>query len=223
MVILTAICVPGAHAARDFGTPILAEFGVEVNGEWFPWNGAYSGGGTTDGYGDPTTPDGPERFRDAYRHIIQICRDEGAQNITWVFHVNDGDWPQEEWNRFENYYPGDEWVDWLALSVYGAQTPDDEWWDALTPVMDEFYPRLAALTPEKPIIIAEFACTAGNPNVDQAQWAATLWTVSFPVAGRASSDFPGGTKHGKTMTILRTIPTCACRITRTWRLYSGNW
>jgi hypothetical protein len=157
--------------AHDFGTSLLVEFGVEVNGDWFPWNGVYSGGGTTNGYGEPDFPDGPERFRDAYRHIIQICRDEDVLNITWVFHVNDGDWPQEEWNRFENYYPGDDWIDWLGLSVYGVQTPDDAWWNAFTPVVDEFYPRLTSLAPDKPIIIAEFGCTAGNPNVDQAQWA----------------------------------------------------
>ncbi len=159
------------QAARDFGSPLLVEYGTEVNGEWFPWNGFYNGAGTTTAYGDPTYPDGPERFRDAYRHIIQVCRDECAENITWVFHVNDGDWPQEDWNAFENYYPGDEWIDWLGLSVYGAQSPIEEWWDDFTTVMDEFYPRLAALTPGKPIIIAEFGSTADSPDVTAEDWA----------------------------------------------------
>ena len=47
--------------------PLLVEFGTEVNGDWFPWNGRWNGGGRTDGYGDPSVPDGPERFRDVYR------------------------------------------------------------------------------------------------------------------------------------------------------------
>jgi hypothetical protein len=158
------------EAARDFGTPLLAEYGTEVNGEWFSWNGVWNGGGTTIGYGDPNEPDGPERFRDAYRHIIQICRDEGSGNITWVFHLNAGDWPQEDWNAFENYYPGDDYIDWIGISSYGAQTPQDDYCDEFCLAMDAVYPRVDALTAEKPIFIAEFGVTKDNPLCDQAEW-----------------------------------------------------
>ena len=160
-------------SARDFGTPILAEYGTEVNGSWFSWNGVWNGAGTINGYGDPAQPDGPERFKDAYRHIIQICRDESAKNITWVFHVNDGDVPKESWNQFENYYPGDEWVDWIGVSVYGALTPGDPTWPTFREEMDAIYPRLTALTPDKPIALLEFGVTKNNPLGDQALWART--------------------------------------------------
>jgi hypothetical protein len=157
--------------ARDFGTRLIAEYGVEVNGEWFPWNGKWNGGGTKTGYGNPNLPDGPERFRDVYRRIIQTCRDEGARNVTWVFHVNDGDWPNTAWNRFENYYPGNAYIDWLAISSYGAQTPLDNYWPIFRTSMDAAYPRLAALSLTKPIIVAEFGVTANNPLGSQSQWA----------------------------------------------------
>jgi hypothetical protein len=160
-----------ARAARDFGTPLIAEYGTEVNGEWFPWNGVWNGGGATGDYGDPNFPDGPERFRDAYRRIIDIMRQEGASNIRWVFHANNDDWPQESWNRFENYYPGDDYIDWVAVSVYGAQTPLDDYWDEFRPLMDAAYPRLVALAPSKPLIVAEFGVTLNNPLGDQAAWA----------------------------------------------------
>lgn len=160
-----------ARGARDFGTPILAEYGVEVNGEWFPWNGKWAGGGITNGYGDPNVPDGPERFRDAYRRIIRLSREEGATNITWVFHINYMDVPNETWNRFENYYPGDEWIDWLGVSVYGAQAPNVTDWFTFRELMDAIYPRLAALSPNKPIVINEFGVAANNPRGDQAVWA----------------------------------------------------
>jgi hypothetical protein len=162
--------------ARSFGTRLIAEYGVEVNGEWFPWNGKWNGGGTTTGYGNPSLPDGPERFRDAYRRIIQTCRNEGTENITWVFHVNDGDWPQVSWNRLERYYPGDAYIDWLAISSYGAQTPLDDYWPIFRESMDEVYPRVAALSSSKPIIVAEFAVTSGNPLGDQATWAQNALT-----------------------------------------------
>jgi len=40
--------------AAATGVPLLIDFGIEVNGDWFPWNGRWNGGGETDGYGDPT-------------------------------------------------------------------------------------------------------------------------------------------------------------------------
>jgi len=171
-----------ARAARDFGSPLMAEFGTEVNGEWFPWNGVWNGGGALDGYGDPAQPDGPERFRDAYRHIIQIARDEGTANILWVFHANNQDVPDVSWNRLEQYYPGDEWIDWIGVSVYGAQTPMDEEWPEFRDMIDEAYPRLAALSPDKPIVVLEFGATSGNPRGDQAVWAENALTDL--IAGR---------------------------------------
>jgi len=124
-----------------------------------------------DEYGEPNEPDGPERFRDAYRHIVEIARDEGAHNILWVFHVNNADVPGEDWNRFENYYPGDEWIDWIGVSVYGAGTPLDDEWPSFRNEMDAVYPRLAALSPDKPIVLLEFGVAARNPLGDQAEWA----------------------------------------------------
>ena len=67
---------------------IMADFGPQMNGDWFPWSRMYeNGGGKKDGYGDRETADGPERFRDAYRHIINLFRKEVIKNITWAFHV----------------------------------------------------------------------------------------------------------------------------------------
>ena len=160
-----------ARAAREFASPLLVEYGTEVNGRWFPWNGVWNGGGSSRGYGDPTLADGPERFRDAYRHIVRIMREEGANNVTWVFHVNNRDIPDESWNRMEQYYPGDEWVDWIGVSVYGAQTPLDDEWPEFREAMDEAYPRLAALSASKPIVLLEFGVTAGHEDGDQAAWA----------------------------------------------------
>jgi len=33
-----------ADAAREYGHPMIVVFGVEMNGTWFPWSGAYYGG-----------------------------------------------------------------------------------------------------------------------------------------------------------------------------------
>jgi hypothetical protein len=148
------------RAARDFGTPILAEYGVEPNGWWFPWNGLYNREAGT--YAESVA-----RFRDVYRRIVRISREEGARNIRWVFHVDPWDEPVEDWNRFENYYPGDEWIDWVGVSVYGRQVPRDKRAVSFRYQMDWAYGRLTKLT-DKPVIVCEFGSMQGK---DQAPWA----------------------------------------------------
>lgn len=146
-----------AQDAAATNIPLLVEFGTEANGDWFPWNGQYNGGATTSNYGDPSLPDGPERFRDAYRHLITICNANGASNITWFFHVDAYDSPDASWNAFEYYYPGDAYIDWLGVSIYGAQTAG-ETEQSFSDALSDCYPRLVALA-DKPIAILEFAVT----------------------------------------------------------------
>jgi beta-mannanase len=178
-------------AAAQVKYPILSEFGTEMNGEWFPWNGIWNGGGKTTGYGDPGLADGPERFRDAYRHIITVCLGSGARNITWVFHVNGVDQPDDDWNRFENYYPGDDYIGWLALSQYGALTPTQEERIDFGPAFEQVYSRLTRLSPEKPVIVAEFGSTANAVSVDQAVWAESALQVIKEKAGKPNSRLVG--------------------------------
>lgn len=147
-----------ARDARAAG-PLLLEFGTEVNGDWFPWNGKYNGGAGT----------GPQRFREAYRHIVDLFRAEGATNVTWFFHVDASGSPGASWNAMANYYPGDDYVDWLGISAYGAQTADDDW-DSFTNVMDDGYAELAKVSPSKPIALLEFAVTDGYAGGDKGAW-----------------------------------------------------
>ncbi len=141
--------------AKNTDIPLLAEFGTEVNGNWFPWNGQYNGAGETSGYGDPNLYDGAERFRDAYRHIIDICNNNGATNMTWFFHVDAYSEPTVNWNMIENYYPGDAYIDWLGVSVYGPQESGDDYQE-FSDILKDIYPTLSNLS-NKPIAILEFA------------------------------------------------------------------
>ena len=143
--------------AANTDIPLLAEFGTEVNGSWFSWNGLYNGAGRTDGYGDDAIPDGPERFRDAYRHIIDICQENGATNITWFFHIDADTEPEESWNDFENYYPGDDYIDWIGVSVYGPYEKGEEYRE-FSEVLNQVYDRMVNLT-NKPIAVLEFGIT----------------------------------------------------------------
>ena len=108
-----------ARAARETNIPLLLSFGAEVNDEWGPWSAKWNGAGETAGYGDPMYPDGAERFRDAYRHVVTLFRAEGATNVTWFFHADTYP-PHQWWNTLDWYYPGDAYVDWLGISDYGS-------------------------------------------------------------------------------------------------------
>lgn len=143
--------------AANTNITLLVEFGTEVNGDWFPWNGKYNGAGETAFYGDPNLYDGAERFKDAYKHIINICNNNGATNITWFFHVNAYSDPDLDWNQIKNYYPGDNYIDWLGVSVYGPQESDEDYQE-FSDILNDVYPILTNLS-NKPIAILEFAIT----------------------------------------------------------------
>ncbi len=147
--------------AASFGTPVIVEWGTEVNGSWFSWNGVWNGGASI----------GPARFRAAYRHIVRTICSQSASNVTWVFHVNSDDVPAVSWNALDNYYPGDDAVDWVGVSVYGALTPTVAEWPIFADGMDAVVSRLAATAPDKPILVLEFGVTTGNPRGDAAIWA----------------------------------------------------
>jgi hypothetical protein len=108
-----------ADGARNLGVPLLLSFGADVNEDWGPWNARWNGAGETEGYGDPTYPDGAERYRDAYRHVVELFRAEGATNVAFVFQADAGA-TGAAWNAARLYYPGDRYVDWLAISAYGS-------------------------------------------------------------------------------------------------------
>lgn len=170
--------------AAAHGGPLLAEYGTEVNGDWFDWSPARNGAGRTDGYGDPALPDGAERFRDAYRHIVEVTRAAGATNVTWVYHVAADDRPAEPWNALELSYPGPQWVGWFGISAYGATLADEEC-EPLADQLDRVVPRLAALAPAAPIVVAEFGTSGTARRCDAGAWTADA------LAALASSRWPG--------------------------------
>ena len=146
----------GDGCTEPLNTPLIVEWGTEMNGQWFSWNGYWNGQAA-----------GPKLFKDTYRHIVQTI---AADNITWVFHINSDDDPETTWNAFENYYPGDDVVDWLGVSAYTAQSPLDDYWTNFSEQMDLIIPRLNKLA-NKPIMVLEFGATHNNSLGESEVWA----------------------------------------------------
>jgi beta-mannanase len=159
-----------ARAAKEDTIPLLLDFAPEMTGFWMPWSGLNCGAGTTDGYGDPDYPDGPERYRDAYKHVIDIFRSENVQNVTWFFHPDIQRLPDEEWNSAKYYYPGDDYIDWIGLSIYGVQF-QDEAWIYFSDSLQQYGKLIQEITnANKPIAVLEFGVTDGRSDGTKTAW-----------------------------------------------------
>jgi len=141
--------------AREFGRPMVVSFANEMNGSWFPWSGVHYGGGTPIPDSNPTRYEGPEIFKQAYRHVVDRVRAQGADNVQWVLHLMNYSLPQEPWNLAAQYYPGPKYCDWLGFSLYGVQTAEDEWAPFL-PLVDWPYEELRRIDATKPVMICEW-------------------------------------------------------------------
>jgi len=160
-----------ARDAKEDNIPLLVDFAVEANGDWFPWSGVFNGASKTDGYGNPDYPDGPERYRDAYRHIIDLFKSEDVHHITWFFHYNYASFPNEEWNQPKYYYPGDNYIDWIGFSLYGSQTLDEEWEGLeFSTQLRDFYSSFQSLNTTKPIALLEFGVTDHHKDGNKSIW-----------------------------------------------------
>ena len=160
--------------ARDFGRPLLVAWGLEMNGDWFPWSGIFYGGGASVAAGSAGRFAGAEIYKQAYRYVVDKVRSRNAKNIQWVFHLNSGTVPDEAWNNYKSYYPGADYVDWLGLSAYGQQYPYQKFW-SVDDVFISSYKEIAAVDPDKPVILAEWGVGNFPESGSMSAWIAEFF------------------------------------------------
>jgi len=119
----------------------------EMNGSWVPYKL------------DPTN------FILAFKRIQTIFANEGVpdESVRWVFAPNGWSEPGYE---FEKFYPGDEYVDIVAISAYNfgfSTTSIWSRWETPLDVFGPYLPRLRTMAPSKPIFIAQTGTTAQYP------------------------------------------------------------
>jgi hypothetical protein len=66
-------------------------------------------------------------------------------------------------------YPGDDYIDWIGVSVYGAGKPGEEW-QLFSNLMDTFYPELAAISKNRPLAVLEYGVVDDPKTGDKASW-----------------------------------------------------
>ncbi|OGR44304.1 MAG: hypothetical protein A2X35_02440 [Elusimicrobia bacterium GWA2_61_42] len=150
-----------AAAIKAYRKPVLIRWGHEPNGDWYAWAGAKNSRDAG-------------QYRLAWRRMAGIIRAEAGPKARLVFSVNGEDKPAEKWNRFENYYPGDEYTDAVGLDIYNwGDTQAWSAWSRPNLLLKDPYARALALAPDKPVFLTEVAsCSSGG---NKAEWVRRLF------------------------------------------------
>ncbi|NBE93653.1 MULTISPECIES: glycoside hydrolase family 26 protein [unclassified Nonomuraea] len=95
-----------------------------------------------------------------FRHIVLRLREQGVKNAVMVMtYMGAPNWAAKPW--FEDLYPGDDVVDWVAMDPYADHRVDD--FESLVnktrkeyPDWPGFYRWMQARFPGKPVMVAEW-------------------------------------------------------------------
>ncbi|MFA7267665.1 MAG: glycosyl hydrolase, partial [Candidatus Nanopelagicales bacterium] len=139
-----------ARDAAATGKPVFVRFAAEMNGDWHVWSTGFNG-------------NGPGDYAAAYRHVVDLSRAEGAHNIKWMFNPivsYEGSTP------LTSLYPGDAYVDWVALDGYNWG-PLKWGWQSFDDIFTMGLAEIKAVAPGKPLGIAEIGST---PGIEKAAW-----------------------------------------------------
>ncbi|MGH9040207.1 MAG: glycoside hydrolase family 26 protein [Acidimicrobiia bacterium] len=105
---------------------------------------------------------GPEKFKQAWIRMHGIFQEEGATNVIWVWTPNAAGFKDKRsYSNDEppapHFYPGDEYVDWIAADGYNwgvSKRNQGDRWRHFIEIFDEF--MVFARQHPKPIMIGEY-------------------------------------------------------------------
>ncbi|MDA3930214.1 MAG: glycosyl hydrolase [Prolixibacteraceae bacterium] len=142
---------------QEAKVPVLWRPYHEMNGNWFWWGGRTEGEYTT---------------KAIYQTLFdRYVKHHKFTNLIWVWSVDRVSRPGME---FEKYYPGNEYLDMLALDVYGSD------------FAQSYYDGLMELSEGKPLVLGE----VGNPPTAEVMNAQPNWAYWVVWAGMVRNTTP---------------------------------
>jgi hypothetical protein len=151
-----------ARGAKTYGQPIYIRLMPEMNGNWVAWSGD------------------PEKYKAAWKHVVDLFRAEGASNVNWVWAPNCVDEPKTDPNYFmESYYPGSDYVDVLGISGFNWGTVKDyHRWRTYEQIFTSPYQRLSNLGSQDIWLVETASTEVGG---DKSTWVRDMFTSrAFP-------------------------------------------
>ncbi|HVZ10885.1 MAG TPA: glycosyl hydrolase [Candidatus Paceibacterota bacterium] len=131
-----------AAGARSYGSPIILAPFHEMNGNWDPWDGTV--GSNT-----------PAKVITAWKHLRDVFGN--VSNVKFAWDVNNESVPDTSGNEIRDYYPGDAYVDYLAVDGFNFGNP----WQTWEQVFSDALGQLSAIS-SKPIYILSMASADGS-------------------------------------------------------------
>jgi beta-mannanase len=165
-----------AQGAKAWGKPFFLRLNHEMNGTWYPWG---TNPKTPTQYSNQNTH---EDYVAAWKHVHQLFDSVGVTNATWVWSPNVITPITQFADDFASDYPGDAWVDWVALDGYnwgnGGGNVSSNTWTSFVDLFAASYAELTSLT-SKPLMFAETASAPG-PGGDKACWITEGFLCDLP-------------------------------------------
>lgn len=138
----------------DFEHPVLFRFANEMNGDWCEYSGYRMSLDT-------------ELYRELYKYIYSFFEKYNADNVIWVWNPNGKSFPDFNWNAEEMYYPGNEYVDVLGLTLYNTGNfYEGENWSEFSELYEPLYNKSIDKY-DMPFMITEFACARAGGNKEE--------------------------------------------------------
>ena len=136
-----------ARQLKEFGHPVLFRLNNEMNGDWCSYSSLFSSKDC-------------DIYKAVWRYFYNFFRENGVDNVLWVWNPHDLSFPDFKWNHYLNYYPGDEYVDIIGLTGYNTGTyHKGEKWRDFASIYYPLYNEYCALF-QHPLMITEFACSS---------------------------------------------------------------
>jgi hypothetical protein len=145
-----------AVTTKAFSYPLWIRLGGEMN----------ICQGDASGVGAPSFGKDPLAYVNAWKRFVDIFRQEGVTNAIFVWNPNCVDIGPHHWTE---YYPGDDYVDWVGIDMYQYQPTVDPAW-----LMSGIYDDYCA---KKPIGIFEWGVNWNGENYPDSVRA--TWTTKF--------------------------------------------
>jgi Glycosyl hydrolase family 26 len=144
-----------AQAVKKTGMPLVIRLDHEMNGNWYAWS-------------EDKPYNSPGEYVAMWRHVVDRFRAIGAdQYVIWLWAPTRVDGIKNQ--SIAQYYPGDDYVDWVGMSGYQRSATSAATFDV---TFAKTLGLLRALT-AKPIFLAEIGATESGGL--KAQWITSLF------------------------------------------------
>jgi beta-mannanase len=195
-----------AQAVKANGQPLVIRLDHEMNGSWYNWSEGTKQQNAAGSYSA------------MWQHVWNIFQAQGANDdVIWDWSPTRidglGNKAYMEESYLKEYYPGDQYVDWVGMSGYyrdSSTTP------TFSNTFDATLKQLRDIAPSKGVILSEIGATetgGSTTNGQKAQWITSLFNA---LADPKYSYIVGFNYFDETATTI----TDGVRSTNDWRLDS---